>query len=91
MDNKWGDFRLPASPGKIGVEAREMKSFFLPGTGKLRVEELMAASDAVDYIYGYGPYMETATVSRHRSIEDVTQDALSANSKIAWRPYVFSW
>lgn len=91
MDNKWGDFRLPASPGKIGVEAREMKSFFLPGTGKLRVEELMAASDAVDYIYGYGPYMETATLSRHRSIEDVTQDALSANSKIAWRPYVFSW
>ena len=91
MDNKWGDFRLPPSPGKICVEAREMKCFFLPGTGKLRVGELMAAADAVDYIYGYGPYMETATVSRHRSIEEVTQDALSPNPRIAWRPYVFSW
>ncbi|MCQ2173779.1 MAG: hypothetical protein MJY61_01440 [Bacteroidales bacterium] len=24
MDNSWGDFRLPAAPGFIGVEAREM-------------------------------------------------------------------
>ena len=91
MDNKWGDFRLPPSPGKIGVEAREMKTFFLPGTGNLRVEELMGATDDTNYIYGYGPYMETANVSRHRSIDEVIQEALSTNARIAWRPYVFSW
>ena len=91
MDNKWGDFRLPASEGKIGVEAREMKSFFLPGTGKLRVEELMAAANGSNYIYGYGPYMETVTVSKERSVDDLVQEALAGNNGLVWRPYSFSW
>ncbi|MBQ7179946.1 MAG: hypothetical protein IJR87_01485 [Bacteroidaceae bacterium] len=91
MDNKWGDFRLPASPGKIGVEAREMKSFFLPGTGKLRPEELMAATSGTNYIYGYGPYMETATISSNRPIEEVVDEAYVSGKELAWQPYAFSW
>lgn len=48
MNNRWGDFRLPASDEYIGVEAREMR---YPSGGS----ELLSC-------YGYGPYMETCNV-----------------------------
>ncbi len=91
MDNKWGDFRLPASSGKIGVEAREMHSTFLPGAGKLRVEELMTATQGGKYVYGYGPYMETATISSSRPVYDIVDEVHASDKDIAWQPYAFSW
>jgi len=48
LDNKWGDFRLPATPERIGVEAREMECTF----GN---EAYSAAS-----VYGYGPHMQVS-------------------------------
>lgn len=90
MDNKWGDFRLPASPGKIGVEAREMRSVFLPGKGKLNPASLTALDGGNDYIYGYGPYMETVTIPKDRPVDEALRDVLGGKVT-AWLPYAFSW
>ncbi len=49
MDNKWGDFRLPATPGCIGVEARSMECTFLPENGE--------PVSMGEQVYGYGIYM----------------------------------
>jgi len=48
MDNRWGDFRLPASNEKIGVEARSMKC-------------TLDGKDFGESVYGYGPYMMSST------------------------------
>jgi len=48
MNNRWGDFRLPASDSFIGVEARAMKC------------SRVSAEGSVDYgesVFGYGPFM----------------------------------
>jgi len=91
MDNKWGDFRLPATPGKIGVEAREMNAIFLPGNVKPDIAKLKLTPKGADYIYGYGPYMETVTFPADRPIEEVTREALSEGAAIDWKEYPFSW
>ena len=48
MNNKWGDFRLPACDEMIGVEARAME--YACGDSLLR------------NVYGFGPYMQTCEV-----------------------------
>ena len=50
MDNKWGDYRLPATSGCIGVEARSMQCTFLPAQG----EPVVIGEN----VYGYGSYMD---------------------------------
>ncbi len=80
MDNKWGDFRLPAFDGYIGVEAREMRYF----TDVNSVNWGKVPNDA----YGYGPYMETCDVD---SAEDLDAFLFSGMKGAAWRPYVWSW
>lgn len=54
MNNKWGDFRLPASDEYIGVEAREMT--------------YLAAGKECVSCYGFGPYMETCNVPADKDI-----------------------
>lgn len=80
MDNRWGDFRLPAFDGYIGVEAREMRYF----TDVSTVNWGSVPND----IYGYGPYMETCDVD---SAEDLDAFLSSGMEGAAWRPYVWSW
>jgi len=49
MDNRWGDFRLPATEGRIGVEARSFRCY-----------ELSHGMDAGVSVWGYGPFMMTS-------------------------------
>lgn len=78
MNNKWGDFRLPASDEMIGAEAREIRYF--------------TDIDCVNWknmpcdIYGYGPHMETCTVD---ASEDI--DSVIASGAGDWKPYSWSW
>lgn len=80
MNNKWGDFRLPASDEYIGAEAREMNWY--------------TDIDSVDWsdfpkaIYGYGPYMETVTLD---STADMNSFLTSGMDDACWQPYVWSW
>lgn len=62
MDNKWGDFCLPASDGLIGVEARAMD--WSDGT--------WTGGD----IFGYGPYMLTCEVDSSADIGSVLYSGL---------------
>lgn len=80
MNNKWGDFRLPAKEEYIGVEAREMRYFTDLNT--------VDWGDVPNDIYGYGPYMETCEAD---SSEDIDSFLAEGMDKAAWRPYVWSW
>lgn len=76
MDNRWGDFRLPASDEKIGVEARSMRYAFIPGSApkKFSTLETLLAGTCDESVFGYAPYM------------------LTSNRKGGvWRPYEWSW
>ena len=65
MDNRWGDFRLPASKGLIGAEIREMKAMFVPE--KIRSSRCPVIPDSiVPRMIGYEPYFEE--ISRNDSI-----------------------
>jgi len=56
MNNKWGDFRLPASDELIGVEARSMKCTLLQDGNH---------TDFGESVFGYGPYMLTSDGHDH--------------------------
>lgn len=78
MDNSWGDFRLPAFDGRIGVEARVMEYSDADGyvTGK--------------DCYGYGPYMMTCNVPAEVCLDSLLTGG--SNLPLAgWEPYVWSW
>ena len=76
LDNRWGDFRLPASDEFIGVEARSMHYAFIPGKapkGFFAVQEALRESTG-ESVVGYAPYMMT-----------------SASKEGPWTPYEWSW
>ncbi|MDO4950092.1 MAG: glycosyl hydrolase [Bacteroidales bacterium] len=91
LDNRWGDFRLPATPGCIGVEARGMSATFIPGRENLTPADVMKANKSIPTVYGYGPYMLTHTVKASRPVAEVVKDALAGRFDNLWEPYVFSW
>lgn len=80
MDNKWGDFRLPASDGFIGVEARDMRYF----------TDINAVNwnDIPQDVYGYGPYMLACNVDSGADLDAFLASGLDA---ARWSPYVWSW
>lgn len=59
LNNKWGDFRLPASDEYIGAEARIFRS--APAVGETGNWTSPAFDDSAwnESIYGYGPQAET--------------------------------
>lgn len=61
LDNKWGDYRLPASDGFIGAEARSFK--YSPATSDNLDWTSVDFDDSSweEAIYGYGPQVETKT------------------------------
>ena len=80
MNNKWGDFRLPASDEFIGVEARRISYF----TNINKENWTGIPRD----IYGYGPYMQTCNVARE---EDLDAVIAAGTDNLRWSPYVWSW
>lgn len=75
MDNRYGDFRLPATDEIIGVEAREIE---------------VTAPDGTYYgnqTWGFGPMMETATVHTSMLLEDI----MNSLDSLEYAPYCFSW
>lgn len=86
MNNKWGDFRLPAADEWIGPEVRQFTYRFIPSAERFTADTEMEADSSA--IYGYAPYMETVTlpdtVSWHLG-------CLSGIPDTAWEPYCYSW
>lgn len=61
MDNKWGDFRLPASPGLIGAEARTFRCLPSQDAPEGWTNKGFDDSSWSEYVYGYGPQALTGT------------------------------
>lgn len=81
MDNRWGDFRLPASDGLIGPEAREFSARY---AGPLR------PGMNADAHYGFGPAMELAVIDCSVSLDSILSSP-HALMDCEWEPYIFSW
>lgn len=90
MNNRWGDFRLPACDEVIGVEARSMRYAFVPASGRLSAGAAAAVSSlsTSEAVYGYGPYMMTANVDSTADFAAIVAD-LGASAR--WTPYEWSW
>ena len=78
MNNRWGDFRLPASDEMIGAEAREIRYF-------TDIDSVNWKNIPCD-IYGYGPHMLACTVDATEDIDKVIADGTGD-----WKPYSWSW
>ena len=76
MNNKWGDFRLPATDGLIGVEAREF-SYKAVGT-----------SIKGSGVYGYAPYMRTRNLPASVDLDAYLSRIPDTSG---WDLYPFSW
>lgn len=87
MNNKWGDFRLPATEELIGPEAREFTYYYNPVSEKGKSVPLFPAN-AITGVFGYAPYMETITLDHS---VDLSAYLLEDHSRDEWKPYCFSW
>ncbi len=85
MNNKWGDFRLPAANELIGPEAREFSYKFVPTKGKISDNELTSLPGSG--VYGYAPYMETCNAPSSENLETLLNNLSSQQ----WEPYCYSW
>ena len=79
MNNRWGDYRLPASKEVIGVEAREFAYQFVPDS-----EEIHSFEDAPTGIYGYAPYFRTTTLNASTDLDALLKQELPTDT---WKPY----
>ena len=86
MNNKWGDFRLPASDEWIGPEAREFFYEFI--TENESDENRMDRTLDACGVYGFAPYMEMLTLPATVDWKDCLSDCLMRND---WTPYCYSW
>lgn len=75
MDNRFGDYRLPASDEIIGIEAREFEVISPKGV------------NLGTQVYGFGPLMEMALADSSASLDSV----ISNVDALSFSPYCFSW
>lgn len=90
MNNKWGDFRLPAFEGMIGTEARTFKFAASATAAKNWMSPAFPDKDWEEGIYDYGYQMQVLRDSTGKDFEDLLKDALN-NQITDWKPYRFSW
>lgn len=87
MNNKWGDFRLPATNELIGVEARDFCYSFIPDTARMIAPPIFP-SNALKGVYGYAPYMQTLTLDASINLDSLLQSRMET---LIWQPYCYSW
>ena len=83
MNNRWGDYRLPASNEIIGVEAREFAYQLNPTPDEIGMFE----NAAID-VYGYAPHFKTKTLNASIDLKAYLQQEHKTEY---WEPYVYSW
>ena len=88
MDNKWGDFRLPATNEYIGPEARDFTYKFVAETELQNEMPNLNNISLPKGLYGYAPYMETLTLPASTNIANYIKSMPTGDN---WQPYCFSW
>ncbi|MCD8260592.1 MAG: hypothetical protein LUD15_03120 [Bacteroides sp.] len=89
LDNRWEDYRLPATDELIGPEARLFLSHFRSGKKKNKTEPEIREIDAVSALYGYGPHFETITKEADVGISQYLREEKYEHD--SWQPYTYSW
>ena len=87
MDNKWGDFRQPASHEMIGVEAREFAYAFIENVESM-AEPPAFKDDAMNGVYGYAPYLKTLTLDASVNLDAYFKQNVNVDT---WQSYCYSW
>ena len=90
LDNTWGDFRLPASAGMIGPEARRFRYAPLKGLPKNWMQPTFNDSSWREGTYGFGEQMEFLADSSSLSTDQLLAE-IHAGKRHDWQPYDFSW
>lgn len=90
LNNKWGDFRLPAFDGFIGPEARSFRYKEASDSAEEWQKNDFDDTSWNESIYGYGPQMEYTSVSENFTLDNAIEKAAKGELK-DWRPLEFSW
>lgn len=103
LDNRWGDFRLPASEEIIGAEARELHYMPVFHSGSNPVMQDEADKDSWPLVrYSFGPQMyrlhAADTIDFDSFVRVASEDDPRGSrhveidgNKFTWEPYEFSW
>jgi len=93
MDDRWGDFRLPASDGFIPIEVREFRFAEEAGTNGLAAGWHGAGFDDAEWgrvLYTYAPYWMTAGPFQTSGPEEFGKPLDPEIGAGDWRPVVYS-
>jgi hypothetical protein len=90
MNNKWGDFRLPAFDGMISTEARTFKFSKKEDTSSDWTTKSFDDKSWQEGIYDYGHQMQWLRDSTSHNFEGLIGQALE-EKLTGWKPYLFSW
>lgn len=90
MNNKWGDYRLPASNEMIGPEAPVFRYRKSISEKESWVANSYQDTDWRQSIYGYGIQAETVEIDTTVLFSEAVS-RVRTDQKLAWVPYEFSW
>ncbi len=101
LDNRWGDYRFPASDDIIGPEARElMYTMESPATEKWKDPEFDDSAWQPVFC-GFGPQMWKMSIPDDRNVDAILVELINGNQTFTrqnasaedmqWKPYSFSW
>lgn len=92
LDNRFGDFRLPASEGCLGPEARRFRYAEESEAGVNWQEAGFDDSSWPEITYSYGPRFESLGPLLPDALVSGTEARLIAGEMVdgAWQPYAFS-
>ncbi|WP_036675317.1 glycosyl hydrolase [Pedobacter heparinus] len=90
MNNKWGDFRLPAFDGMIGTEARTFKFSTKANAAKDWTAAAFNDNSWKEGIYDYSYQMQWLLDSASNNFDALIGQALDGKLD-SWKPYRFSW
>jgi hypothetical protein len=79
LDNRWGDYQLPAKNEMLGAQVRQ-----------LRLSEKPDGSDSGIVTCSFGPkFLKLGPLSKRPSDEELSE--LSSDQNTGWETYSFSW
>ena len=95
LDNRWGDFRFPATQEHIGAEARSFKYMPegpTPGQDGGWIAREYSDANWTEHTYTYGPYWwDTGPLSADQARGDLLERALQGKLDLdQWSPYGYS-
>ena len=92
LNNKWGDFRLPASDEMIGPEVRQFRYMPQKTLGKIKnwMQPTFNDESWPQATYGFGTPMEVLIDSSMQKVDGLAA-AVANGSLKGWQPYSYSW